>query len=55
MQYIAGLSRKLLQISSSEDKIAWDNPKRFIEAFVEYIWLYSLDFTAQKKEDSKSS
>jgi len=33
MQYIAGLSRKLLQISSSEDKIAWDNPKRFIEAF----------------------
>ena len=55
MQHIARLSRQQLQISSLEDKIAWDNPVRFIEAFVEYIWLYSLDFTAQKKEDSKSS
>ena len=49
MQHIAGLSRQQLQICSLEDKIALDNPVRFIEAFVEYISLESLDFTAQKK------
>ena len=49
MQHIARLSRQQLQISSLEDKIALDNPVRFIEAFVEYISLKALDFTAQKK------
>ena len=33
MQHIAGLSRQQLQIRSLEDKIALDNPVRFIEAF----------------------
>ena len=54
MQHIAGLSRQQLQICSLEDKIALDNLVRFIEAFVEYISLEALDFTA-KKERSKSS
>ena len=49
MQHIAGLSRQQIQISSLEDKIALDNPVRFIEAFVEYVSLEALDFTAQKK------
>ena len=49
MQDIAGLSRQQFQISSLEDKIALDNPVRCIEAFVKYISLESLDFTAQKK------
>ena len=49
MQRIAGLSLKQLQISSLEDKIALDNRVRFIEAFVDYISLESLNFTAQKK------
>ena len=48
MQYITGLSRQQLQISSLEDKIALDNPVRFIEAFVEYISLEALVFTAQQ-------
>ena len=47
MQHIAGLSRQQLQISSLEDKIALDNPVRFIEAFVEYISLEALGFTVQ--------
>ena len=49
MQHIDGLSRQQLQISSLEDKIALDNPVRFIEAFVAYVSLEALDFTAQKK------
>ena len=49
MQHIAGLSRQQLQISSLDDKIALDNPVRFIEAFVEYISLEALGFTVQKK------
>ena len=49
MQWIASLSRQQLQICSLEDKIALDNPVRFIEAFAEYISLEALDFTAQKK------
>ena len=47
MQHIAGLSRQQLQISSLKDKIALDNPVRFIEAFVEYISLETLGFTVQ--------
>lgn len=47
MQHITGISRHQLQISSLEDKIALDNPVRFIEAFVEYISLESLGFTAK--------
>lgn len=46
MQHITGISRHQLQISSLEDKIALDNPIRFIEVFVEYISLESLGFTA---------
>ena len=49
MQHIARLSRQQLQICSLEDKIALDNPMRFIEAFVEYVSLEALGFTAQKK------
>ena len=49
MYYFAILSRQQLQISSLEDKIALDNPVRFIEAFVEYISLEALVFTAQQK------
>ena len=49
MQHIAGLSHQQLQIGSLEDKIALDNPVRFIEAFVKYISLESLGLTAQKK------
>ena len=47
MQHIAKLSRQQLQISSLEDKIALNNPVRFIEAFVEYISLEALGFTVQ--------
>jgi transposase len=51
MQYISGISRKYLKISSLEDKIASDNPPessgRFIETFVKDISLEALDFTVQ--------
>ena len=47
MQYIAGLSRQLSQISSLKNKIALYKPVRFIKAFVEYISLESLGFTLQ--------
>ena len=49
MQYIVELSRKKLQISGLEDIIAMDNPVRFIKAFIEYISLEAIGFTAQKK------
>ena len=56
MQHIAGLSRQQLQISSLEDKIALDNPVRFIEAFVEYISLEALGFTLRTiKSDGRPS
>jgi transposase len=47
MQHISGTSRQQLQISSLEDKIASDNPIRFIEAFVEHISLEALGFTVK--------
>jgi len=47
MQHIGGLSRHQLQISILDNKIALDNPVRFIEAFVEYISLEALGFTMQ--------
>ena len=47
MQHISGISRQQLQISSLEDKIALENPVRFVEAFVENISLESLGFTVQ--------
>jgi len=47
MQHISGISRQQLQISSLEDKIAFDNPIRFIEAFAENISLAALGFTAK--------
>ncbi|WP_244533956.1 transposase, partial [Flavobacterium micromati] len=51
IQHISGISRKRIQISSLEDKIALDNPPeasgRFIEAFLEHIILEALDFTVQ--------
>ena len=46
MHFITGLSRQQLQIGSVKDKIALDNPVRFIEAFVKYISLEALGFTA---------
>ena len=49
MQYIAGLSRQQLQISILDNKIALDNPVRFIKAFKEYISLEAIGFTSQKK------
>ena len=42
MEHISGIFRQQLQINSLEDKIALDNPVRFIEAFVEYISLEAL-------------
>jgi transposase len=47
MQPILGISRQQLQISRLEDKIALDNPVRFIEAFVENISLEALGFMTQ--------
>ena len=47
MQHIAGLSRQQSQICSLEDKIALDNPVRFIEAFTECILIEALGFTVQ--------
>jgi transposase len=47
MQHISGTSRQQLQISSLEDKIALDNPIRFIDAFVEHISLEALGLTVQ--------
>jgi len=43
MQHITGISRQQLQLISLEDKIALDNPVRFIEAFAEHIWLQLLN------------
>ena len=44
---MAGLSRQHSLISSLEDKIALNNPVRFIEALVKYISLKALGFTMQ--------
>jgi transposase len=44
MQYIQGISRHQLQISSLEDTISADNPIRFIEAFVNHIDFEKLGF-----------
>jgi transposase len=44
MQYIQGISRHQLQISSLEDAISADNPIRFIEAFVNHIDCEKLGF-----------
>lgn len=44
MQYIQGISRQQLQISSLEDTISADNPIRFIEAFVNHIDCEKLGF-----------
>ena len=45
MQYITGISRNQLQVSSLEDTIAADNPVRFIDAFVSSIDLEKIGFT----------
>jgi len=47
MQHISGISRQQLQICSLKDKIALENPVRFIEAFVENISLKSVGFIIQ--------
>ena len=44
MQYIQGISRQQLQISSLEDTITADNPIRFIDAFVNHIDFEKLGF-----------
>ena len=47
MLHIAGLSRQQLQISSLEEKIALNNPVRFIETFVQYILFKVLGIMVQ--------
>ena len=47
MQHIGGLSRHQLQISILDNKIALDNPVRFIKAFIEYISFEALGITVQ--------
>jgi hypothetical protein len=37
MQHVQGTQRHNLQMSSLEDKIASENPVRFVDAFLEYI------------------
>lgn len=56
MQHIQGISRNQLQMVSLEDKIAPDNPVRFIDAFVGYIDLEKLGFQLKtlKKEGRPS-
>jgi len=56
MQYIQGISRNQLQVSSLEDTISTDNPIRFIDAFVGIIDLEKLGFTSRvlKKEGRPS-
>ena len=49
MQYIAGLSRQQLQISSLLAKVAVNYFVRFMIFFADYISLETLDFTAKKK------
>jgi transposase len=44
MQHIQGISRHQLQMSSLEDKIAADNPIRFIDAFVNHIDAIKIGF-----------
>ena len=44
MQYIQGISRNQLQMGSLEDKIATDNPVRFIDAFVGFIDFQKIGF-----------
>jgi transposase len=47
MQDITGISRQQLRFSSLEDTISPDNQVRFIDAFVEYIDLFKLDFAVK--------
>ena len=56
MQYIQGISRHQLQMSSLEDKIAADNSVRFIDAFVGFIDLQKIGFEPRtlKKEGRPS-
>ena len=44
MQYISGISRQQMRISSLKDAISPDNQVRFIDAFVEYIELSKIGF-----------
>ncbi|MEO8253316.1 MAG: transposase [Flavobacterium sp.] len=47
MQYISGISRHQMRISSLEDTISPDNPVRFIDAFVSFLDLSKLGFSVQ--------
>jgi hypothetical protein len=47
MQHIQGTQRHNLKMSSLEDKMASENPVRFIDAFVEHILLEPVGFTVQ--------
>jgi transposase len=47
MQYISGISRYQMRISSLEDNISPNNPVRFIDAFVSFIDLSKLGFSVQ--------
>ncbi|ANO48018.1 hypothetical protein HUE46_01310 [Flavobacterium columnare] len=56
MYHIQGISRHQLQTTSLEDKIALDNPVRFIDAFVRLIDLNKIGFTTVvlKTEDRQN-
>src|SRR6187431_297305 len=56
MQYISGVSRHQMHISSLEDAISPDNQVRFIDAFVSFVDLSKLGFSVQtlKKEGRPS-
>jgi transposase len=47
MQYISGISRHQMRISSLEDTVSPDNPVRFIDAFVSFLDLSKLGFSVQ--------
>ncbi|WP_423740355.1 hypothetical protein V8245_14040 [Flavobacterium columnare] len=56
MYHIQGISRHQLQTTNLEDKIALDNPIRFIDAFVRLIDLNKIGFTTVvlKTEDRQN-
>jgi hypothetical protein len=51
MQYIQGISRHQIRISSLEDAISPDNQVRFIDAFVAFLDLKKLGFQLPYRAD----
>ncbi len=54
MQYISGISRQQMRISSLKDAISPDNQVRFIDAFVENVDLSKLGFGARTLKTESS-